>query len=84
MKTLKKNLKKLLSLVLSVALLIVFVPTSFPEVSALENKELFVNEDGYTYYDVMAGMISLEELYGPLSEDSVPDAVGYENTTLFN
>jgi hypothetical protein len=46
MKTLKKNLKKLLSLVLSVALLIVFVPTSFPEVSALE-EELFVNEDGY-------------------------------------
>ena len=83
MKTLKKNLKKLLSLVLSVALLIVFVPTSFPEVSALE-EELFVNEDGYTYYDVMAGMISLEELYGPLSEDTVPDAVGYENTTLFN
>ena len=78
MKTLKKNLKKLLSLVLSVALLIVFVPTSFPEVSALE-EELFVNEDGYTYYDVMAGMISLEELYGPLSEDTVPDAVGYEN-----
>jgi hypothetical protein len=46
-KTLKKSFKKTISLLLCAAMLIVFLPTSLPKVSALENKELFVNEDGY-------------------------------------
>ena len=69
---------KLLSLLLALCILAAVFP-ALPSAMAADGETAAPPASAVTYEDVLAGLADPYDYFGPLDENSVPAAVGYEN-----
>ncbi len=79
----KQNRKKLISIVLTLCILFGILPFSV-FAKPVDNTTAISNKEMNSIEKIMAGVSSVEEEYGTLDADTVPEIVGYENAVAKN